>query len=90
MGKFKNGEEVAMFDGHRYIEGKMYYVKCIEDNKEYGFVADTPYEALKKMIYTLNIKEICKVKINKTKSGKHLWFEHNNKTYAVRNNRKEK
>lgn len=85
MGRFNEGERITVWDGHKCMDGKMYYVKCMEDNKEYGFLAITAYEAMKKMIYTLNISGKCEVKINKTESGKHLWFEYNGKTYAVRN-----
>lgn len=64
----------------------MLWVKCLDDGKRYGFVVRTAYEALQKMIYTLNLN--CKddnAVINKTESGAHLWFEHSGKTYAIAN-----
>lgn len=51
---------------------------------EYIFTNTTPVEALKNMIFTLNIKEKCNSIINKTETNKHLYFEHNGETYAVR------
>lgn len=64
----------------------MLWVKCLDDGKRCGFVTRTAYEALQKMIYTLNLS--CKddnAVINKTESGLHLWFEHSGKTYAIAN-----
>lgn len=63
----------------------MIYVNCLDDGKSYGFDAKTAYEAMRKMLYTLNIKRNDEnAVINKTESGLHLWFEHSGKTYAVR------
>ena len=66
----------------------MIWVKCLESNVSYGFTAKTPYEALQKMKYTLDWKrKDSKCVINKTLSGRTLWFEHSGKTYSVLNNR---
>lgn len=89
MGRLPQGKEIEMFDGKNHIVGKMFYVICMEDRKEYGFIAATPFEAMRKMIYTLNLANKCEPKIHKTESGLHLWFEHNGKTYAIRNERRK-
>lgn len=62
-----------------------YTVVCLDDNTEYTFGAIDPYDAMKKMVYYLNLKKYEEVVIHNTTSGKHLYFEHNNKTYAIRN-----
>jgi len=64
---------------------KLHYVICMETSTTYGFLADTAYEALDKMKYTLGVAGKCDSTINKTESGMHLWMEHNGMTYAVRN-----
>ncbi len=62
------------------------YVMCLDTGISYGFIATTLYEAMRKMIYTLNISnEDSDAVINKTISGEHLYIEHNGKTYAIRN-----
>lgn len=58
---------------------------CLDDGRVHYFSAKTPYEALNKMVYTLNIG--CKddnATINKTESNLHLYVEHSGKMYAVR------
>ena len=64
----------------------MIFVICLDTLVRYDFVAVTPYEAITKMKYTLDIQHSDKdAVINKTPSGLHLWMEHSGKTYAVRN-----
>lgn len=65
----------------------MRYVCKLGTNENYGFSEnDTPYQALNKMLYTLNIKSKDKsAVINKTESGLHLYFDHCGETYAIRN-----
>lgn len=63
-----------------------HWVTCLEDGKRYLYVNCTPYEAMQRMLYTLNLsREDPNARINKTVSGMHLYIEHNGKTYAVRN-----
>lgn len=62
-----------------------YTVACLDDNRKYTFSAMSPYDAMKKMVYYLNLNKHEEVVINKTKSGNHLYVEHNNKTYTIRN-----
>ena len=62
-----------------------YTVVCLDDNRKYTFSAMSPYDAMKKMVYYLNLSKHEETVINKTKSGIHLYFEHNNKTYTIRN-----
>lgn len=64
----------------------MISVTCMETGKQYIMDAKTPYEALQKMKYTLDLSRQDKgAIINKTESGLHLWMEHSGKTYSVRN-----
>lgn len=63
----------------------MLRVMCLENGKEFYFDAKTPYEAMQKMKYTLDLeKEDKSCVINKTESGLHLWMEHTGKTYGIR------
>lgn len=62
-----------------------YTVVCLDDNRKYTFSAMSPYDAMTKMLYYLNLRKYEEVIINKTTSGLHLYFEHNNKIYAIRN-----
>lgn len=64
---------------------QMFYVTCMDNQKRYGFLTTTAYEAMLSMKYYLNIVSKCNAPINKTKSGLHLWLEHNGVTYAVKN-----
>lgn len=59
-------------------------VFCLDDGTMYTFLATTAYEALGKMKYCLNLKGKDNVVINKTESGRVLWFEHLGKTYGVK------
>lgn len=63
----------------------MYKVWCLDDGKKFYFDAKTPYEAMQKMKYTLDLeKEDKSCVINKTESGLYLWMEHTGKTYGIR------
>ena len=62
-----------------------YKVTCLEDNIDYYYISATPYEALFDMKYFINLSEKCDAEIHKTESGEHLYFEHNGKTYVVKN-----
>ena len=65
----------------------MLYVRCLDTGAEFGFVAKTPYEAMDKMRYFLNLKrEDPGATINKTVSGMHLWMDHSGRTYSIANN----
>ena len=48
------------------------------------FTNVTPIEALQSMIYTINTKEKCNSIIHKTKTNKHLYFDHNGETYTTK------
>lgn len=64
----------------------MVMVLCLDDGCEYYFSARTPYEAMQKMIYTLELKHHDPLAmINKTESGRCLYIEHDGKTYATVN-----
>lgn len=65
---------------------KIFRVKCLEDDKTFSMWAETATEALYNMIYTLNLNSFDKnCKILKTNSGRILYIEHKNKTYAIKN-----
>ena len=57
----------------------------LDTGTEYIFTAKTAYEAMRKMIYTLNISGKCDAVINKTESEKTLYIEHKGNTYSVVN-----
>lgn len=64
----------------------VYKVLCLENGKQFWFMAQTAYIAMQKMIYYLNISCLDKdAVINKTISGEHLYVFHSGNTYAVRN-----
>ena len=64
----------------------MICVTHMETRVRYYMDAKTPYEALTKMKYTLDLKrKDDKATINKTTSGMHLYLDHGGNTYAVRN-----
>lgn len=63
----------------------LYYVCCLNDNVKYGYVANTPYEALKKHQYFLGLSKKVVSVVNKTDSGMCLYFEHNGKIYSILN-----
>lgn len=65
----------------------MYTIKNLDTRAELGFTARTAYEAMQKLVYTLNLKKHDNTTtINKTESGLHLWLGHNGETWAIRNN----
>ena len=63
----------------------MVKVVHLGDNKEYWFFAKTPYEAMRKMQYYLNLKMKGEYTIHKTVSGNHLYICDGDETYSVRN-----
>lgn len=64
----------------------MITIICLEDGRKLEFMALTPYEAMIKCKYYLDLnKKDNNAKINKTISGLHLWMEHNGRTYSVKN-----
>ena len=60
-------------------------VFCLDDGSIYTFLARTAYEAMEKMRYTLNLSRQEEAVINKTESGRVLYFDHAGKTYSVMN-----
>ena len=66
---------------------KFYTVFDMETGTGYTFQAWSAYEAMQKMLYTLNLsRKDPDASINKTESGLHLYLEHCGSIYAVRNN----
>lgn len=66
----------------------MVRVFCLDDGREYYFVAKTPYDAMAKMKYTLDLKHADeKAQIKPTDSGRCLFMDHTGKTYGVVNRR---
>ena len=57
----------------------------LDTGTECIFTAKTAYEAMQKMIYTLNISGKCDAVINKTENGKTLYIEHNGNAYSTVN-----
>ena len=59
-------------------------VFCLDDGREYYFSAKTPYEAMEKMKYTLDLKHLDgKAKIKPSDSGRCLFMDHTGKTYGI-------
>ena len=59
---------------------------CLDDGIAMWFDAKTPYLAMKKILYYLNLfHEDKKAVINKTESGNYLYVVHNNNTWCVKN-----
>jgi len=63
---------------------KMVRIFCLDDGTSYWFHAGTAYEAMRKLQYTLDLRKGDRAAIHKTESGKHLYLEHDGKTYAAR------
>lgn len=60
-------------------------VFCLDNKREFIFLASSPYEAMRKMLYTLNLSHQDKeVKVSLTKSGLHWTMDHCGKTYSIR------
>lgn len=57
----------------------------LDTGEKYIFANKTPLEAMNAMIYTLNIREKCNAVVNKTESGKVLYFVHKGCTYSTVN-----
>lgn len=66
---------------------KLYRIHNMNTGAGWCFTAQTPYEAMTKLRYYLAIKDAkandCV--INKSESGKHLYLDYNDETWAVRN-----
>ena len=60
-------------------------VTKLGSDEEYVFTAKSGYEALMKMIYTLNIPGKCDPQIEIGPSGRALYLEHNGDVYATIN-----
>lgn len=58
---------------------------CLDTGEALVFQAATPYEAMRKLLYYLNLsKEDKSATINKTESNLHLYTIHNGKTWSIR------
>ena len=70
---------------------KIFRIRCLEDDRTFSIGANTAYEALCNMMYTLNLNRFDRnCKILKTNSKRVLYIEHTGKTYAVVNNERGK
>ena len=74
-----------MMDYFRKDNPNTRVVTKLGTEEEYVFTAKSGYEALRKMIYTLNVPGKCDPEIEIGPSGKVLYFEHNNDVYAAIN-----
>ena len=57
-------------------------VFCLDDGMEYFFVAISGYDAIQKMLYTLNLKHEDKNAELELCNGRIWSLKHNGKTYA--------
>lgn len=61
-------------------------VQNMNNGKTMYFDANTPYEAMRKLVYYLNIADgRQELPINKTVSGEHLYVDYRGETYSIRN-----
>ena len=59
-------------------------VFCLDTGETLGFQASNAYEAMTKLLYTLNLKrKDPNAKIRQTESGLHLYVDHSGKTYSI-------
>lgn len=64
----------------------MYDVFCLDTAGHFYFDAKSPFDALYKMLYTLNLQKEDRTAIIKaSKTGKTLNFVHHGQTYSVIN-----
>jgi len=63
-----------------------YVIVGMDTGERFTFLARTAYEALQKLIYTLNLAHLdSAAAVQKTESGLHLYVVYNGNTYAVKN-----
>jgi len=61
-------------------------VYCLDTQKVFYFDAATPYQAMEKLLYYLNLSHLDEdAKIQLVGKGRHLTVIHNGNTYSVRN-----
>lgn len=61
-------------------------VVCLDTGETLWFQARTAYEAMRKLLYTLNLKhQDDNASVNMTGSCQHLFMIHNGKYWTVRN-----
>ena len=65
----------------------MMWVVCLDSGARFGYESSkTPYQALTAALYSLNLKHYDPAAvINKTESGRHLYFDHSGETWSIRN-----
>jgi len=64
----------------------MHRVMCLDTKQAFWFKAQTPYLAMKALIYYLNLSHRdTTAKVEKTESGRFLYTVHNGKTWSVSN-----
>lgn len=64
---------------------KAHTVFCLDDKRDFVFLASSPYEAMCQMLYTLNLShQDAEAKISLTKSGLHWTMDHCGKTYSIK------
>lgn len=67
---------------------KSYRIHNMDTGADWTFQAWTAYEAMQKLLYSLNLSHRDdSAAINKTESGTLLYTEHNGQTWCVLNNR---
>lgn len=67
------------------LNGHFKTVYCLDTGEALIFQATTPYEAMRKLLYYLNLSKFDgNAVINKTKSNLHLYTVHNGNTWSIR------
>ena len=63
-----------------------FLVKNLDKDITMSFNARTAYEAMEKLLYTLNLKRVDPDAVIETScTGRHLWLEHCGETWGCRN-----
>ena len=63
-----------------------YVIYGLDDNTAYSFLASSPYNAMEMMLYYLNLRNRDdSARIKMTNSAQHLYLDHDEKTYAIKN-----
>lgn len=64
----------------------LYEIRSLDSNIKYGFMATSPYDALLRLRYYLNLHhQDNNAEISMAASGRFLYLDHNGETYYIRN-----
>ena len=64
---------------------KPFWVKNLDTTERHLYLAKTPYDAMRKLIYTLKLRHHQNLEIDVSASGLHLYVDAVDGTWVVRN-----